>query len=107
MRSLIIGMVLSTDMTRHFEETALLTNKVSNITRTPEEDANVASPRRFGTHMQTGEDRAFFLKLALHTSDVSNPARPPMLMRLWVDRVVNEFYSQVRPPSALLDEFEC
>jgi hypothetical protein len=39
-------------------------------------------------------DIHFFLRIALHTSDVSNPARRMDYSLEWTTRVVDEFYAQ-------------
>lgn len=40
------------------------------------------------------QDCSFWLRLALHTADVSNPARPGPIAQEWTRRVVEEFYAQ-------------
>jgi hypothetical protein len=39
-------------------------------------------------------DMHFYLRIALHTSDVSNPARPKDFSLEWTNRVVAEFFQQ-------------
>lgn len=75
---MIIGSVLMTDMTQHFQ----LLEKFSRA-RTKQPDIN------------KWEDRDVVLQLILHTADISNPFRVPRLATLWGELVTAEFIQQV------------
>ncbi|GLD95391.1 hypothetical protein PINS_up004035 [Pythium insidiosum] len=80
-REMIIQMVLATDMARHFEDVALFK---ANILPAPGEELAIKSLA----------DKKLLLKMILHTSDVSNPAKERETMLRWTERVVEEFFLQ-------------
>lgn len=75
---MVIGSVLMTDMTQHFQ----LLEKFSRA-RSKQPDIN------------KWEDRDVVLQLILHTADISNPFRVPRLATLWGELVTQEFIQQV------------
>ena len=77
---MVIGSVLMTDMTQHFQ----LLEKFSRA-RSKQPDLN------------KWEDRDVILQLILHTADISNPFRVPRLATLWGELVTQEFIQQVVP----------
>jgi hypothetical protein len=93
-RDLIIQMVLATDMAKHFEDVALFkTNLLSNTTNinNNHEDGN-GQAHEFT--IKSVADKKLLLKMIVHTSDVSNPAKEREIMLKWTDRVVEEFFLQ-------------
>lgn len=80
LRRMVIGSVLMTDMTQHFQ----LLEKFSRA-RSKQPDLN------------KWEDRDVILQLILHTADISNPFRVPRLATLWGELVTQEFIQQVVP----------
>lgn len=100
-RSMMIEMVLGTDMGKHFEDVTQFKTKLLP----PEgEQFNISN---------MGEKR-LLLKLILHTCDVSNPAKEQSSMLRWTDRVVEEFFCQGDkeremnlPVSAFMDRSNC
>jgi hypothetical protein len=46
-------------------------------------------------------DKKLLMKMILHTSDISNPAKPRATMLEWTDRVVEEFFNQGDKEKAL------
>jgi len=42
------------------------------------------------------DDRLLCLNMALHVADLANPAKPLKTYLEWTDRVMEEFYGQVR-----------
>lgn len=86
LRSLMIDMVLGTDMAHHFEETAKFKSKLLQVARNKEQGNQ--------NHINTGEDTHMYLKMALHSSDVSNPVKPLAFAKRWADLIVEEFYAQ-------------
>eukprot|EP01112_Ceratiomyxa_fruticulosa_P012115 TRINITY_DN3337_c0_g1_i1.p1 TRINITY_DN3337_c0_g1~~TRINITY_DN3337_c0_g1_i1.p1 ORF type:complete len:950 (-),score=175.55 TRINITY_DN3337_c0_g1_i1:63-2912(-) len=77
-RSMVIDMVLSTDMSRHLEILSQFQNRVTS--------------GRFDLSQK--EDRALLLRMTLKCADISNPTKPDNLYKNWVDRVLEEFYTQ-------------
>lgn len=77
-RGNMISMVLGTDMSMHFE--SLASFKAKGIVD--------------GYGADEAKDRQFILKMALHTADISNLARPQSLAVRWGWRVVQEFVDQ-------------
>jgi cAMP-specific phosphodiesterase 4/high affinity cAMP-specific and IBMX-insensitive 3',5'-cyclic phosphodiesterase 8 len=67
-RELVIGMILSTDMSLHYELTA-----------------TIPCPSRDYRHC---------LALGLHCADVSSSARPWFTSRMWVGRIMDELFEQ-------------
>ncbi len=81
-RESIILMVLATDIKFHFEELGKF---------------NAYMLERRENHKEGVlplKDRHLLLKLALHTADVANPAKPLEIVKIWTDRVMSEFFSQ-------------
>jgi hypothetical protein len=78
-RALIINIVLSTDMAVHFSELANLKNRCK---------AQDFDPRT--------TDKDMLLNQLMHACDVSNPAKPFEIYQMWVDRVFQEFFHQVK-----------
>ena len=74
---------LGTDMAQHFEELAKFKSKLIQVAR-----SNSAS------HIATDADTQMFLKMAMHTADVSNPAKPWIYARHWAELIAEEFYNQ-------------
>lgn len=64
-----------------------------------------------GIDLSALEQRRLSLSMALHTADVSNPAKPQKLMAEWTKRVMTEFWAQGdaekergwRPSQAMFD----
>ncbi|RHY85526.1 hypothetical protein DYB26_000586, partial [Aphanomyces astaci] len=81
-RDMLIQLVLGTDMAKHFEDVALF-------------KANIM-PQSLDERMEikTLGDKKMLMKMIIHTSDVSNPAKTRMTMLRWTDRVVDEFFGQ-------------
>lgn len=130
MRSLMIDMVLGTDMAHHFTETAKFKTKLLQVARSQEQvrrgllglcagllravvacvveasawraqcaarfadGATMARLQGTGAHIATTEDTHMYLKMALHSSDVSNPVKPLAYAKRWADLIVAEFYAQ-------------
>ncbi len=77
MRRMVIGSVLMTDMTQHFQ---LL--EAFNRARSKQPDINL------------WDEKDILLQLILHTADISNPFRVPRLATLWGELVTQEFIQQ-------------
>lgn len=82
----IISMVLATDMSQH----ARYVSKLENILKARagrEEGAKV-------DQKIVDEEQTLLLDLIVHTSDISNPAKPRQNMLAWTKRVNMEFWAQ-------------
>ncbi|EQC32885.1 hypothetical protein SDRG_09416 [Saprolegnia diclina VS20] len=88
-RDMVIQMVLGTDMAKHFEDVALF--KATIMPATPDDAVDIKS----------AGDKKLLMKMILHTSDVSNPAKMRITMVRWTDRVVEEFFLQGDKEKAL------
>eukprot|EP00002_Diphylleia_rotans_P009073 TRINITY_DN1908_c0_g1_i4.p1 TRINITY_DN1908_c0_g1~~TRINITY_DN1908_c0_g1_i4.p1 ORF type:complete len:871 (+),score=139.30 TRINITY_DN1908_c0_g1_i4:274-2886(+) len=77
-RKLTIELVLSTDMSRHADIMSALKNSISVG------DLNGESY----------DSRLLMMKMAMKLSDVSNPAKAPIVAQEWTRRVTQEFYCQ-------------
>ncbi|KAH3759291.1 3'5'-cyclic nucleotide phosphodiesterase [Pelomyxa schiedti] len=86
LRSLIINLVLATDMAQHFE----IISKFKTILENPKRDM-----------MQNKEHRTQLLCVAIKTADISNVMRPHKQMMHWVSQLTQEFYNQGDQEKAL------
>ncbi|KAH3760930.1 3'5'-cyclic nucleotide phosphodiesterase [Pelomyxa schiedti] len=86
LRSLVINLVLSTDMAQHFE----IISKFKTILEDPKRDM-----------MQNKEHRTQLLCVAIKTADISNVMRPHKPMMYWVSQLTQEFYNQGDQEKAL------
>eukprot|EP00854_Cymbomonas_tetramitiformis_P007663 gene7663-9127_t len=89
-RKMVISMVLSTDMSKHFE-------MVSQLDKLVEERQSVGGGQSVGGEGEgaAGElERRRLLDLILHAADISNPCKPFEIAQQWVDRVFEEFFAQ-------------
>lgn len=77
-RSLVVDMVLATDMSRHFEQIKTLRGVLSH------QDSTVVPSL----------DRSKVLCLMLHCADISHPAKPWEVHKEWTLRLINEFFRQ-------------
>lgn len=79
-RDTMISLVLGTDMRFHFEHHTKFKTKVQSGTFKP------------GC---SRDDVKFLLSVALHTSDIANPAKPLKYCLQWTELVMEEFFRQV------------
>lgn len=99
-RKAVIEIVLATDMTAHFDLIARfrgLTQDKSQLfgQNKPKRQVFSTSDTEADPNSPTEEEKLLLLRLAMHTADVSNPARPSAISLQWTDRIMKEFYSQV------------
>ena len=79
--SLIVGMVLHTDMAVHHDLLKTFTNDVTKAQPSPKLwDPKIVS---------------LILQMLLHLADLSNPGRPFALALKWAERIIIEFMHQV------------
>ncbi len=79
-RLVMIEMILATDNAMHGKHFGELQHKLDNL------------PSSFNFALQSNV--IFFLQIALHSADISNPAKPMRVYMSWTDRIVEEFYKQ-------------
>ena len=72
--------VLGTDVSHHFEYLSKFENRMAG---------GLTNEK-----LEKKEDVLLVLTYVIKCADMSNPSRPPRLNRLWVDRVMNEFFEQ-------------
>lgn len=77
-RKLIVNMVLSTDMAKHFE----YINKFK------------ARIEGGGLKLEDPAVRSIVLEVAIKCSDLNNPSRSTDMARKWTDAIMGEFYHQ-------------
>lgn len=78
LRKDVIACILNTDMSTHFKNLAQLK----------------AGLETHGDDLEDWDDRLIVLEWLVHTSDISNPARPRLLAEKWTDLVLEEFFAQ-------------
>ena len=83
-RKMVIDMVLATDMSKHMSLLADLKTMV--------ETKKVAGSGVLLLDNYT--DRIQVLQNMVHCSDLSNPTKPLDAYKLWVDRIMEEFFQQ-------------
>jgi len=79
MRRMMIGMVLATDMSKHFVLMKEFRELVDTI------GPNV---------LEWGEVRDVLMSTVLHACDISNQAKPRALAKTWAERCISEFFKQ-------------
>merc|ERR1719482_1081772 len=84
-REICISAVLATDYTNHFKDLGLLRSLTSR--------GDFLQPKD-GDAVLNKDDRMLILNVALHTCDVSNPARGLKTYVSWAERVLTEFFNQ-------------
>ena len=80
-RHVIIQTVLTTDMTKHFDELG----QVRAMTDVEGE---------FNFDEIDSKDKELFIKFMFHLADISNPTKKWSLCRLWTDLLFVEFFAQ-------------
>eukprot|EP00451_Oxyrrhis_marina_P038530 CAMPEP_0204369302 /NCGR_PEP_ID=MMETSP0469-20131031/44847_1 /ASSEMBLY_ACC=CAM_ASM_000384 /TAXON_ID=2969 /ORGANISM="Oxyrrhis marina" /LENGTH=643 /DNA_ID=CAMNT_0051359001 /DNA_START=44 /DNA_END=1975 /DNA_ORIENTATION=- len=83
-RANTIAMVLSTDISKHFEELGKLKTKTNQQATS---DVPFPDPEK-------NEDKMLVLCVMLHACDVSNPAKPNQIYLYWTNNVLQEFFGQ-------------
>jgi hypothetical protein len=92
-RKMMIELILATDASLHFGDLAKLKSRIAS------ED-----------FAADGDDKLNVLKMAVHLSDISNPAKSFKIALVWTGLLYDEFFKQGdkevqegRPPSFLMD----
>ncbi|XP_055309004.1 high affinity cAMP-specific and IBMX-insensitive 3',5'-cyclic phosphodiesterase 8 [Sitodiplosis mosellana] len=80
-RSVIIDMILATEMTRHFEHLA----KFVSVFGTENEHE---------VHTDSDDNHMLIRRMLIKCADVSNPARPFRFCAEWAERIAEEYFTQ-------------
>jgi hypothetical protein len=78
MRDLIIGMIMSTDMSLHYDSIGKFKSKMNGS----------------GINMDNRSDRKLFLNTAIKCADINNSTKPLDLSRIWCHLIMQEFFAQ-------------
>lgn len=84
----LIDAVLATDMSKHF----IHVNKFAAVFGRKEEEG---SPEMGGLTVDAGEHNAIMKRMMIKCADVSNPARPLEVCKIWAERIAEEYFAQV------------
>lgn len=57
--------------------------------------------------LDTSSEKMHVLKCLVHCADLSNPTRPLPLYETWVERLMEEFFRQVRDMYSLISVIQC
>lgn len=92
-RKKIINTVLATDMTLHFKEYHCLKLKRQfyNIKEGKNSDMIISSLKDNNEKEQTKQE---IINNLMHLADISNPAKPLNVYKIWAELVMNEFWLQ-------------
>ena len=97
MRSMVIDMVLATEMNKHFEH---LNKFVNKFAMTDEEEGTPGSSENKDGDQ---ENRTLIKRILIKCADVSNPCRPLDIYKEWVNRIAAEYFEQVSGLSDFLE----
>ncbi|XP_064608672.1 high affinity cAMP-specific and IBMX-insensitive 3',5'-cyclic phosphodiesterase 8B-like isoform X2 [Liolophura sinensis] len=98
-RSMIIDMVLATDMAKHFEHVSKFVNGINKAVLRVDTESNGsgnASPDSSAavTQLSTAENRTLVKRMLIKCADVSNTVRPFHLCKEWANRIAEEYFNQ-------------
>lgn len=91
-RRRMIDCILSTDMANHAKHLGTLKNKLETFEI--KAGKNVDKMIFPDNVAKTYENQQIILGMCIHTADVSNPAKPEKINKVWVDLVFVEFFNQ-------------
>ena len=88
----IIENILATDMAYHFKLTSNIKSKVDayKIVNGKNIDRLIFPDNLTKTY----ENQQMILDILVHCSDISNPIKPYDINKIWVDKVLEEFFNQ-------------
>jgi len=91
-RKIILGVILGTDMSHHFEQ---ISKTQLFLEVNGDDTAKFCSGQKDTIEAFAEEkDRMFILEICLHCADISNPFKPFKICAKWADLVVEEFSRQ-------------
>lgn len=77
-RKLSMSLILSTDMSKHFELLSKFKTKISTT----------------GIDPSVQEDRRFMMEIGIKMADLNNPSKPLEIAVNWTNRIMEEFFLQ-------------
>lgn len=86
-RSVIIDMVLATEMNKHFEHLNKFINKFSVDEENPTDNLD-------DENVKSSENRLLIKRILIKCADISNPCRPLELCKEWSFRIAEEYFEQ-------------
>ncbi|ELU01080.1 hypothetical protein CAPTEDRAFT_201790 [Capitella teleta] len=86
-RQQVIDMVLATEMTKHFEHLNKFIGSINQVSAKDEEMSQM--------------NRMLVKRMLIKCADVSNPARPLPLCKMWAERIANEYCDQTEEEKKL------
>jgi len=101
LRSLIIELIIGTDMSYHQYHQDNVINLINNVELPKSTDESALRLRskddaKIEESRVNGEpcEKVMILKAALHIADISNPAKPNSIAVYWAKKVIEEFFEQ-------------
>jgi len=96
MRHNVIDMVLATEMAKHFEHLQRFIHICKANLKNADEDNSVKSGATYMSDyvMNSPENRRQILRMVIKCADVSNPARDLPTMKVWANRIAEEYFQQ-------------
>jgi cAMP-specific phosphodiesterase 4 len=91
-RKRMINCILATDMVQHFSSIPSLQKKLESYNI--KNGQNVEKLIDSNDKLKKFENQQNILNFLIHSSDISNPAKPINVYDEWVDRVFIEFFNQ-------------
>ena len=91
-RSLVVDMILGTDMRMHFDQLQIMRNMIqASLVNTCAESQKKLEPV---SNVTSGIDKRKSMCLILHCADISNPAKPYHIHCKWTEMLLEEFFRQ-------------
>lgn len=109
-RSVVVDMILGTDMRGHFDQLQMMRNMLHACQQQQHPNGNLEPKATKPTLSDTGIDKRKSMCLILHCADISNPAKPYHIHRQWTEMLLEEYFRQGDdeariglPPSPMMD----
>jgi hypothetical protein len=90
-RRRMIESILATDINRHYK---LVNNLKNRLDTFDIKDGKNIDKMVFSDKARTYDNQQAVLNMIIHTCDISNPAKPPQINKIWVDLLFIEFFTQ-------------
>jgi len=94
-RKLMIGAVLGTDMSKHFQSVNDVKKRIAELNAANGGSSSHRSPHGVGPAATADEETTIeLLHYLMHVADISNGAKPKPIAVKWADRCLEEFFRQ-------------
>ena len=94
-RSLVVDMILGTDMRMHFDQLQIMRNMIqASLVNTCAESQKKSAQIEPVSNVTSGIDKRKSMCLILHCADISNPAKPYHIHCKWTEMLLEEFFRQ-------------